>query len=69
MKYYMRFSSSSVALSALKQQEFEVGSLLGINIKYFLWKKNSMFNISQSTHSKDPIFGIHMDILTNLDWQ
>ena len=33
MKYYMRFSSSSVALSALKQQEFEVGSLLGINIK------------------------------------
>ena len=36
MKYYMRFSSSSVALSALKQQEFEVGSLLGINIKYFL---------------------------------
>ena len=24
-----------------------------------------MFNISQSTHSKDPIFGIHMDIITN----
>ena len=25
-----------------------------------------MFNISQSTRSKDPIFGIHMGILTNL---
>ena len=24
-----------------------------------------MFNISWSTHSEDPIFGIHMDILTN----
>ena len=23
-----------------------------------------MFNISQSTHSKDQIFGMHMDILT-----
>ena len=25
-----------------------------------------MFNISRSTHSKYPIFGIHMDILTNI---
>ena len=24
-----------------------------------------MFNISRSTQSKDPIFGMHMDILTN----
>ena len=24
-----------------------------------------MFNISRSTHSKTPIFGMHMDILTN----
>ena len=24
-----------------------------------------MFNISRYTHSQDPIFGIHMDILTN----
>ena len=24
-----------------------------------------MFNISQSTHSKDPNFRIHMDMLTN----
>ena len=24
-----------------------------------------MFNISRSTHSKIPIFGMHMDILTN----
>ena len=24
-----------------------------------------MFNISRSTHSEDPIFGMHMDILTN----
>ena len=24
-----------------------------------------MLNISRSTQSKDPIFGIHMDILTN----
>ena len=24
-----------------------------------------MFNISRSTHSKDPFFGIHMDIITN----
>ena len=23
-----------------------------------------MFNISRSTHSEDPIFGMHMDILT-----
>ena len=24
-----------------------------------------MFNISRSTHSKDPIFGIHVDMLVN----
>ena len=24
-----------------------------------------MFNISRSTNSKDPVFGMHMDILTN----
>ena len=24
-----------------------------------------MFNVSRSMHSKDPIFGMHMDILTN----
>ena len=54
MKYPIPFGSSSIAALALKQQEFEVGSLLGINIPYYLWKANSMFNISRSTHSKDP---------------
>ena len=34
MKYYIRFGSSSIALMTLKQQEFEVGRLLGINIPY-----------------------------------
>ena len=52
--------------STLKQQEFEAGSILRIYITHCLWKKNSMFNISRSTHSKYPIFGIHMDILTNI---
>ena len=34
-------------------------------------KKNSMFIISGSTHSKDPIFGIHMGILNQLstEWR
>ena len=68
MKYSIRFGSSSKASLALKQQEFEVGILFGINIPYCLWKENSMFNISRSTHSKDPIFGIHMDILPTFDW-
>ena len=36
MKYSIRFGSSSIASLALKQQEFEVGSLLGINIPYCL---------------------------------
>ena len=36
MKYSIRFVSSSVALLGLKQQEFEVGSLLVINIPYCL---------------------------------
>ena len=65
MKYPVPFGSSSTAALALKQREFEVGSLLGINIPDYLWKENSMFNISRSTHSKDPFFGIHMDIITN----
>ena len=34
MKYSNRFGSSSTASLALKQQEFEVGNLLGINIPY-----------------------------------
>ena len=61
MKYSIHFGFSSIA-SLAKKQEPEVRSLLGINIPYFLQKKNSMFNISRSTHSKDPIFGIHMGI-------
>ena len=65
MKFSIRFGYSSIASLALKQQEFEVGNLLGINIPYCFWKKNSMFNIPRSTHSKDPIFGIHKDIVTN----
>ena len=65
MKYSIRSGSSFIASLTLKQQEFEVGSLLGINIPYYLWKKNSMFNISQPTHSKDPISVMHLDILTN----
>ena len=32
MKYSIRFGSSYIASLALKQQELEVGSLLGINI-------------------------------------
>ena len=34
MKYFICFGSSSMALLVLKQQECEVGSLLGINIPY-----------------------------------
>ena len=68
MKYFICFGSSSIALLVLKQQECEVGSLLGINIPYRSWKKNSVFNISGSTHSKDPLFRMHMDILDNFDW-
>ena len=64
-EYSIRFGFSSIASLALKQQDFEVGNLLGIDIPYCLWKKISMFSISQSTRSKYPIFGIHMDILTN----
>ena len=64
MEDSIRFGASSIASLTLKQQEFEVGSLLGINIPYCLWKKTSVFNISWSTHSKDSIFGMHMDILT-----
>ena len=55
MKFSIRFGYGSIASLALKQ-EFEVGNLLGINIPYCFWKKNSMFNISRSTHNKDPIF-------------
>ena len=62
--FYIHFGFSSIASLTLKQ-EFEVGSLLGINIPYCLWKKNPMFNISRSTHIKTPIFGMHMDIFTN----
>ena len=36
MKYYIRFGSSSIGLLVLKQQEFGVGSLLGISISYCL---------------------------------
>ena len=36
MKYSIRSGSSSIASLTLKQQEFEVGSLLGINIPYYL---------------------------------
>ena len=32
MKYSIRFGSSSIASLALKQQQFEVGSVLGIHI-------------------------------------
>ena len=32
MKYYIRLGSSSIALMTLKEPEFEVGRLLGINI-------------------------------------
>ena len=32
MKHSVRFGSSSIDSMTLKQQEFEVGSLLGINI-------------------------------------
>ena len=35
MEYYIRFDFSSIASLTLKQ-EFEVGSLLGINIPYCL---------------------------------
>ena len=56
MKYSIRFDSSSMVLLVFEQGEFEVGSLLGINIPYCLWKKNSIINISRSTHNKDPIF-------------
>ena len=56
--FHWFFGSSSIASLALKQQ---AGSLLGINIPYCLWKKNSMFNISRSTQGEDPIFGRHMD--------
>ena len=59
MKYSIHFGFSSIA-SLAKKQELEVRSLLGINIPYCLQKKNSMFHISRSTRSKDPIFGIHM---------
>ena len=65
MKYFICFGPSSMALLVLKQEEIEVESLLGINIPYRSWKKNSMFNISGSTHSKDPLFRMHMDILDN----
>ena len=65
MKYSILFGSSSIAFLIPKQQGFEVGSLLAINVPYYLWNKNSMCNISQSTHSKDPNLGMHMDILTN----
>ena len=67
MKYSIRFGSSSIGLLVLKQQEFGVGSLLGINISYCVWKKNTMFNISWSTHSKDPVFGRHTDMLLNFE--
>ena len=56
MKYSIRFGACSIALLVLKQQELEVGSLLGINIPYCLWQKNSMFNISRFTHGRNPIF-------------
>ena len=36
MKYSIRFDSSSMALLVFEQGEFEVGSLLGINIPYCL---------------------------------
>ena len=36
MKYSIRFGSSSIASMDLKQQDFEVGSPLGINIPYCL---------------------------------
>ena len=65
MKCSIRFGPSSIALLVLEQQEFEVGSLLRINIAYCLWMKNSMFNISRSTLSKDPVFGMGLDILAN----
>ena len=45
MEHSILFYSSSITLFALKQQVFEVGSLLGINIQRF---------------NKDPIFGMHI---------
>ena len=36
MKYSIRFGSSSTTSLALKQHEFKVGSLLGINTPYCL---------------------------------
>ena len=36
MKCFIHFHSSSIALLVLKQQEFEVGSMLGTNIPYCL---------------------------------
>ena len=36
MKQFIRFGFISVALLILKQQEFQVGSLLGISILYCL---------------------------------
>ena len=36
MKCSIRFGPSSIALLVLEQQEFEVGSLLRINIPYCL---------------------------------
>ena len=47
-------------------KSLKLGVLIKLEINIpFLWKKNSMLNISRSTHSKDLIFGIHVDILTN----
>ena len=43
MKFSILFGYGSIASLALKQ-EFEVGNLLGINIPYCFWKKNSMFH-------------------------
>ena len=65
MKYFICFDSSSIASLALKKQEFEVESLLWIKFCIAYERKNSMFNISRSTHSQDSIFGMHMDRLTN----
>ena len=38
MKYSIRFGSSSIASMDLKQQDFEVGSLLGI-ISFFFFRR------------------------------
>ena len=43
----------------------KVWSPLGKKIILFVREK-SMFSIWQSMFSKDPVFGIHMDILTNI---